>query len=119
MSNQNYLCIQRSVPKSEETSADKPAPKQMEDMFARFNAWREKFQGNIVDMGGKLGEGKLVTTQGATDGPLAESKEVIGGYMILSAENLEQAIEIASGVPGLVSNGSGVEVREIRTQPKG
>jgi len=87
----------------------------MQEMYAKFNAWKEKFQNNIVDMGGKLGGGKLVTIDGVTDGPFAESKEVIGGFMIVSAETLDEAIEVASGVPGLVSPGSGVEVREIHT----
>ena len=83
--------------------------------YAKFNAWKEKFQENIVDMGGQLKGGKFVTSEGVTDGPFVESKEVIGGYMIVSAESLEEAIEVARGCPGLVSPGSGVEVREINT----
>jgi len=51
---QNYLCMQRSQPGKRE----KPSPAQMEAMYAEFNAWKEKFQENIVDMGGKLGGGK-------------------------------------------------------------
>lgn len=115
MSKQNYLCVQRSQPRPEGSTNEKPSPAQMEEMYAKFAAWKEKFQDNIVDMGGKLGAGKMATTEGVVDGPFAESKEVIGGYMIVSAESLEQAIEIASGVPGLVSPGSGVEVRAIHT----
>jgi hypothetical protein len=87
----------------------------MEEMYAKFNAWKERFQENIVDMGGKLGDGKTVMPEGATDGPFVEAKEVIGGYMIISANSLDEAIEIASGVPGLVGPGSSVEVREINT----
>ncbi len=45
-----YLCIQRSQP----GKGKAPSPAQMEEMYAKFNAWREKFQDNIVDMGGKL-----------------------------------------------------------------
>jgi hypothetical protein len=44
-----------------------------------------------------------------------EVKELVGGYMIVSAANLEEAIEVARGCPGLVRAGSGVEVIEIRT----
>ena len=109
----NYLCMQRSRPGK--GKGEKPSPAQMEEMYAQFNAWREKFQKNIVDMGGRLGGGKVVTSEGVTDGPFVEAKEIIGGYMIVSAESLEEAIEIARGVPGLVSPGSGVEVREINT----
>jgi hypothetical protein len=111
MPKQKYLCIQRGQP----GKGEKPSPAQMQEMYAKFNAWKEKFQENIVDMGGKLGGGKVVTTQGATDGPFVEAKEVIGGYMIVSAESLEKAIEVVRECPGLVSPGSGVEVREINT----
>ena len=88
----------------------------MEEMYAKFNAWKEKFQGNIVDMGGKLnGGGKIVTSEGAKDGPFVEAKEVIGGYMIVSAESMEEAVEVARQCPGVVMPGSSVEVREINT----
>lgn len=106
-----YLCIQRSQP----GKGEKPSPAKMEEMYAKFNAWKEKFQKNLVDMGGRLKGGKLVTSDGVTDGPFVEAKEVIGGYMIVSAKNIEEAIEVARGCPGLVSPGSGVEIREINT----
>lgn len=107
-----YLCIQRSRP----GKRDKPSPAQMAEMYAKFNAWREKFQENIVDMGGKLGgDGKVVTSDGATDGPFVEAKEVVGGYMVVSAESLEEAMEIARLSPGTAMPGSSVEVREITT----
>jgi hypothetical protein len=85
----------------------------MQAMYAKFNAWREKFQSNVPDMGGRLGAGRLVTAQPAPDGPLVEVKELVGGYMIVSAESLDEAIEVARGCPGLVRPGSGVEVIEI------
>ncbi len=110
---QNYLCMQRSQPG--QSSQEKPSPAQMQEKFAAFQAWQTKFQDNIVDMGGKLGNGKRVTTEGATDGPFVESKELIGGYMILRATSLEEAIEIASGLPGLVSAGSCVDVFAIHS----
>ncbi len=110
----NYLCMQRSEP-GPAKGGEKPSPAQMEAMYAQFNAWKEKFQDNIVDMGGRLDSGKLVTDEGVTDGPLVEVKELIGGYMVVSAENLDAAIEVARGCPGLVRPGSGVWVREINT----
>ena len=114
MSKKNYLCIQRSQPE-QQAKCEAPSPAQMEEMYARFNAWKEKFQDNIVDMGGRLiAGGKIVTSEGATDGPFAEAKEVIGGYMIVSAESMEEAVEVARQSPG-VFPGSSVEVREIST----
>ena len=107
-----YLCMQRSLPGGNDEG---PAPAQIEDMYTKFNEWREKFQKNLVDMGGKLGAGRLVTTEPASDGRFVEVKELVGGYMIVSAESLEEAIEVARGCPGLVGPGSGVEVIEIQT----
>ena len=106
-----YLCLQRSLPGGE-PHGDKPSPAEMQAMYARFNAWREKFQDNLVDMGGRLGAGRLVSAA-ASDGPFVEVKELVGGYMIVSAESLEAAIEVARECPGVVRPGSGVEVIEI------
>ena len=107
-----YLCMQRNLPGGD---GAKPSPAQMQEMYAMFGAWQAKFKENLVDMGGKLGTGRLVTTESASDGPFVEVKELVGGYMIVSAESLEKAIEVARGCPGLVRPGSGVEVIEIRT----
>ncbi len=111
---QKYLCIQRSQP-GQPGKGEKPSPAQMEEMYAKFNAWKEKFQENIVDMGGRLTGGKVVTSKSATDGPFVEAKEVIGGFMIVSAESLEEAAEVARECPGVVMPGSSVEVREMQT----
>jgi hypothetical protein len=46
-----------------------------------------------------------------TDGPFAESKEALGGYYVIEAANLDEALEIAKEVPAPYG---GVEVRPIR-----
>jgi hypothetical protein len=46
-----------------------------------------------------------------TDGPFAETKEGLGGYYLIEAANLDEAIEIAKDVPAPFG---GVEVRPIR-----
>lgn len=107
-----YLCMQRSLPGK---GRDKPSPAEMQEMYAKFGAWQAQFKNNLVDMGGKLGAGKLVTVESAADGPFVEIKELVGGYMIVSAANLEEAIEVARECPGLVRPGSGVEVIEIHS----
>jgi hypothetical protein len=48
-----------------------------------------------------------------TDGPFAETKEVVGGYFLADCKDLDQAIELAQHVP-LVDRGS-VEIRPIVT----
>ena len=46
------------------------------------------------------------------DGPFAESKEAVGGYLVLQADNLNEAVEIARANPAL-RYGVSVEVRPI------
>jgi hypothetical protein len=47
----------------------------------------------------------------ATDGPFAETREVLGGFMLIEARDLNEAIRVASGIP-LAKLGS-IEVRPV------
>ncbi len=47
-----------------------------------------------------------------TDGPFIESKELIGGFYILNANTMEEAVELAKGCPVLELGGR-IEVREV------
>jgi hypothetical protein len=107
-----YLCLQRGLPGAAE-AAQKPSPAQMQELYAKFNAWREKFQNNLVDLGGRLGAGRVALPDPKPDGPFVEVKELVGGYMIVSASSLDEAVQIARECPGLMRPGSGVEVIEI------
>jgi hypothetical protein len=55
-----------------------------------------------------------VETGGAvtTDGPFAETKEVLGGYYLLEADDLDAALEVAARVPAARLGGA-VEVRPL------
>ena len=48
-----------------------------------------------------------------TNGPFGEIKETLGGYMIVKAESLEEAVEFAKGSPVLQGEGNTMEVRRI------
>jgi hypothetical protein len=110
MPTQKYLVFMRYAPGKHEA----PSPAQMQEMYGAFTAWKEKFKANIVDMGGKLKPGgKILRTSGVTDGPLIEAKEIVGGFMVVAADSVERALEVARGCPGLLTPGSSVEVREI------
>jgi hypothetical protein len=87
----------------------------MQEMYTAFNAWKEKFKASILDMGGKLKPGgKILTASGATDGPFVEVKEIVGGFMIVSAESYDRALEVVRECPGvLMMPGSSVEIREM------
>jgi hypothetical protein len=107
MANRKYLFLQRSQPGKQQ----QPSPAQMQEMYAVFNAWKEKFRENILDMGGKLKPGgKVVRTSGATDGPFIEAKEIVGGYMLVSAESIDQALEVAEGMGFMQGS---IEIREV------
>jgi hypothetical protein len=59
----------------------------------------------------RLHEGRRVIT----DGPFAETKEILAGYQIIECQNLDEAIEIAERFPPLRAGGS-VEVRPVRAE---
>jgi hypothetical protein len=59
----------------------------------------------------RVRDGKQVIT----DGPFAETREVLGGYYIIDVQNLDEAIEIASRHPGM--RHGAVEVRPIVELP--
>jgi hypothetical protein len=83
-------------------------------MMAAYKAWMEKFKDDILDMGDKLRpDGRVVTASGATDGPFAEAKEVVGGYMIVSAENYDAAVKIVGACPAVHAPGACLEIREM------
>jgi hypothetical protein len=91
------------------------APEVYEEVMQAHN----RFAGQIADKGGSLLGGKaLQPTSTATsirgdivtDGPFAETKEALGGYYLVEAKDLDQALDIARLCPARFG---GVEVRPI------
>jgi hypothetical protein len=52
-----------------------------------------------------------------TDGPFAETKEALGGFYLIEAADLDEAIDLAKACPG--ANWGSIEVRPINEQPGG
>ncbi|HMG67936.1 MAG TPA: YciI family protein [Chitinophagaceae bacterium] len=48
-----------------------------------------------------------------TNGPFGEIKETLGGYIIVKADSVEEAVEFAKGSPVLQGEGNTVEVRKL------
>lgn len=71
-------------------------------------------QGKLTATGQRLSsEGKVLKAGGViTDGPFVEIRERLGSFMIVKADNLDEATTLAHGCPALEANGS-VEIREI------
>ena len=98
-----------------------PSKRSPEEMQKNMDAWwawindlRSKghFQaGHPLQDGGRVLSGKR--GQKVTDGPFAEGKEEVGGYMLISAPSLEVATELARPCPILSEDGT-VEVRVIQ-----
>jgi hypothetical protein len=69
-----------------------------------------KEQGHPLERTGKVVQGNAKTI---SDGPYAEAKDVVGGFMVIEAEDIVHAAEISKGCPILEVGGS-VEVRPVQ-----
>jgi hypothetical protein len=94
------------------------SPDQMQKSMQRWLAWFKELKekgllkdsGNPLERTGKVVAGKQKSVH---DGPFAEAKDIVNGYIPIEAEDLRQAVEISKGCPILEAEGS-VEVRPIR-----
>lgn len=94
-------------------------PEIIQGIIQKYSDWADSLQksGNLVSLN-KLRDdpGKNIVGTGAnqvvTDGPFAETKEIIGGYWVITAADYNEAVKLASGCPSL-EFGSRVEVREV------
>ena len=94
------------------------SPEQMQKIMEKWVAWFKELgaKGLIKDPGHPLGPtGRVVTGKLKTvnDGPYAEAKDVVGGYIIIEAKDLDHATEVSKGCPILEAGGS-VEVRPVQ-----
>ncbi|MEZ4829854.1 MAG: YciI family protein [Bacteroidia bacterium] len=64
-----------------------------------------------------FGDARVVTATGngnvVTNGPFGDIKETIGGFIIVRAESIEEAVSFAQGSPVLQGEGNSVEVRKV------
>ena len=98
-----------------EISDFKPSPEQMQERMK----WLASIaaQNKLADKGNTLlptpGSAKTVKPGNVvTDGPYTEIKEFIAGYVIIKAETIEDAVEIAKANP-IYKIGGNIEVREV------
>jgi len=96
------------------------SPEEMQKHFERWAAWFKELAaaGRLKDPGHPLqGTGKVVTGSRkiVKDGPYAEAKDVVGGYIIVEADDIGQAVELSKGCPILEVGGS-VEVRPVQVR---
>ena len=96
---------------------NKLSHQELHSLMDQNKTWIEKLTAQ-----GKAKPGRALERRGAivsgkngrfvTDGPFAESKEAIGGYLVLDVETIDEAIAIAQTISGLAYGGS-IEVRPV------
>ena len=96
---------------------NKLSQEELQKLIGENQAWFERLTAQGKGIPGRALERTGVTISGkngrsVVDGPFAESKEAIGGYLVLDVETIEEAISIAQSSPGLAYGGS-IEVRPL------
>ncbi|MBC9797042.1 YciI family protein [Sinomicrobium weinanense] len=92
------------------------SPKEMQALAQKWKDWVGNIssQGKLADNGIRLSlEGKVLKPGGViTDGPFVEIKERLGSFIVIKADNIEEATTLAHGCPALDAGGS-VEIRPV------
>jgi len=115
MAKQNYMFLFRGQ------TDEGLSPEQFQENMQKWFAWVEKLQNKGVYKGGEalVPGGKVLsqkTGKYQVDGPYAETKEQVGGYFLVEANSLDEAIEMAKDYPDFYLNGK-VEIREVMILP--
>ena len=104
---------------NDERAYEARSPQEAEETLAAYGAWAEEMGKRNVLLGGErlrpttdattvqVRDGEVLTS----DGPFAETKEQIGGYFLVDCKDLDEAIDVASKLPG-ARHGT-IEVRPI------
>jgi hypothetical protein len=98
------------------TKEAQPSPEQLQGYMKQYHEWvagivaQNKFvSGTALSTEGKV----LQFDRVPVDGPFAEIKESIAGFITIRAENFDDAAQIAAGCPILNGEGNSVEVRRV------
>jgi hypothetical protein len=92
------------------------SPEQMQANMGKWFAWIEKLSkdgryvsGEPLLPGGKLIQGK---NKSVTDGPYTEGKELVGGFFIVNAADINDAVKLCDDYPDYEIGGS-IQVRQV------
>lgn len=98
------------------TKEAQPSPEQLKVYMQRYYDWVDTImaQHKFVGGTGLSTEGRVLKSNNfITDGPYAEIKESIAGYIIIKAKDFDEAVAFAKACPILQGEGNSVEVRKI------
>ncbi len=107
-----YMMIFRNERKE---GAPAPSPEQMQLAVKQWQDWIRgiALKGKYIGTNRLLSEAKTIKPGNViSDGPYAEVKEIVGGYLIVNANTLDEALELAKECPALAYGGN-VEVRLV------
>ncbi len=97
------------------------APQQLQEQLAKWGVWMAQLEKSGNLKGGSALENTGRTIRGrkkaVTDGPFAEAKDLLSGYMLVLAKDQNQATQIALECPIYEYDGS-VEVRPIHVMER-
>lgn len=100
-----------------ENATGKVSPEQMQAWMKQQMDWVGSIaaQNKFVSGTGLLfDDARVVGHQGVvTNGPFGDIKETLGGYIVVKAESVDEAVAFAKGAPVLQGEGNTVEVRKI------
>ena len=103
--------------RGDDTERAQLSPEQLQEDMKLWQQWIGGIAAKEIMVGAQPleKEGKVVRgpSKKLTDGPFMESKEVLGGYVLLKAKDINEAVSIAEGCPVLRLESGTVEVREI------
>ncbi len=92
------------------------SPKEMQELSKRWYDWWKNIdkQGKLSSRGPRLAnEGKVLKSGGVIiDGPFVEIREILGSFIVVKADSLDDAVTLAHGCPAIDQGGS-VEVRPV------
>ena len=93
------------------------SPEQMQQIMEAWNQWiGQGFEaGWMIDPGDALNPDGAVLNHDkvVSDGPFVEAKEIVGGFSIIQADDLQSASKLAEGCPAVANPGSTIEIREL------
>src|SRR5437763_16697326 len=101
--------------RNEKMEGEKPSAEQMQAMMQQWQTWIEGIAaaGKFSSTNRLLTEGKSIKPGNVvSDGPYMEVKEMVGGYVIVKAADIDEATEIAKDCPNLLYGGK-VEIRAV------
>jgi len=98
------------------------SPEAAQQVMQKWMTWLKDLgeKGHLKAMGSPLEKtGKLISgdQKMVSDGPLAGAKDLIGGYTLIAAEDIDEAAELSKGCP-IFQFGGAVEVRPILQMKK-